>query len=64
MISDYKILSNSSLSNLQLEVNAAIKLGWQPLGGLSTTTARVVNYKEPAEGGMYCIMYSQALGKH
>ena len=32
----YGVLSDTTLDKLRLQVNAAIKDGWEPLGGIST----------------------------
>ncbi len=35
MKKEYRILYNSSMSGLEVEVNKALALGWKPQGGLA-----------------------------
>jgi len=44
-IIDYDILTNSNEGILKVSVKGAIKKGWQPLGGMATSTVATYDLK-------------------
>lgn len=38
MVQNYTIVQGLSIQEVMVKVNAMIGMGWQPLGGISTTT--------------------------
>jgi len=41
---EYKIVSSASLSDLENQVNALMRDGWVPLGGLSISVSESIDY--------------------
>ena len=37
-VENYSIVQGKSIQEIMVKVNAMIRMGWQPLGGISTTT--------------------------
>lgn len=56
---EYKILADFTLFKLQESVNLAIKLGWQPVGGVSVVYSPI-NIEDTGAPGF---IYNQAMGK-
>ncbi len=57
-IIDYKVVSTKGTAELEAEIKNQLQNGWQPLGGVSSTTA--VSNKT----GTGVILFTQALVKY
>ena len=60
---DYKILKNIDPDALANEVVRSFREGWEPIGGVSITTARVNSNADNDKDGEVQLVYAQALVK-
>jgi hypothetical protein len=60
---DYKILKNIDADALAKDVIKSFREGWDPIGGVSITTARVNDEANFDIDGELMLVYAQALVK-
>lgn len=66
-IVDYHVVTNVNIDGLMTEVKTAIRNGWQPIGGMTSTSHPTGGYLElgPVGRGIKgTILFSQALVKY
>ena len=64
MITQYQIVQDVNIQLLAQKVGQFIELGWQPLGGVSTTNVKLdLSTDKPNNNGNEHLHYAQALVK-
>jgi Domain of unknown function (DUF1737) len=60
---DYKIIKNIDANALAKDVVKSFREGWEPIGGISITTARVNHEADNDKDGEMLLVFAQALVK-
>lgn len=60
---DYKVLQNTDADALAKEVVKSFREGWEPIGGVALSTARLDQGGHQGHNGPKVLIYAQALVK-
>ena len=61
VVKEYKVIADTSVDNLNKEVNKLVKLYWQPFGGIAISASEVTTGTGQKQHGAF---YAQAMVKY
>lgn len=61
MIAEYELLQEFNIQDLMTKVNYYIVQGWQPLGGVSSTSVKIDNDGHVNNDGFEHLHFTQAM---